>query len=92
MTLNRAKVCTSVGWYQLDVAVIFSQDQDLSEAAAEVREIARSQGRWVKVVSAFPVSPKATVSRGIDRTDWFRIDQALYDSCLDPRDYRPKKD
>ena len=27
----------------------------------------------------------------IDGTDWIRIDRALYDSCIDPRDYRPKK-
>ena len=36
---------------ELDVAVIFSQDQDLAEAAREVRDIARSEGRWLKVVS-----------------------------------------
>jgi hypothetical protein len=28
--------------------------------------------------------------RGIDRTDWIRIDRATYDSCLDRMDYRPK--
>lgn len=73
---------------QLDVAVIFSQDQDLAEVATEVREIARQQSRWVKVVSAFPVGPNATSARGIDKTDWFTMDQAFYDACLDPRDYR----
>ena len=40
-----------------DVAVIFSQDQDLSEVAREIRAIARSQDRWLKMASAFPVSP-----------------------------------
>lgn len=75
---------------QLDVAVIFSQDQDLVEAADEVREIARLQNRWIKVVSAFPVGPCATTKRGIDRTDWFEMDQTFYDACLDPYDYRPK--
>jgi len=29
--------------------------------------------------------------RGIDKTEWIRINRADYDSCLDPRDYRPKK-
>jgi uncharacterized LabA/DUF88 family protein len=76
---------------QLDVAVIFSQDQDLSEVAKEVVEIAKLQKRWIKIASAFPSGPKATSSRGINNTDWIKIDQALYDSCLDLRDYRPKK-
>jgi uncharacterized LabA/DUF88 family protein len=71
-----------------DVAVIFSQDQDLSEVAEEVRVIAREQARWIKVASAFPVSPVIPKQRGIDKTDWIPIDRALYDACLDPRDYR----
>lgn len=75
---------------QLDVALIFSQDQDLCEVADDVREIAASQGRWVKIVSAFPVSPTATAKRGIDKTDWFPMDRPFYDACLDPRDYRPR--
>ncbi|MDE0250009.1 MAG: NYN domain-containing protein [Gammaproteobacteria bacterium] len=72
-----------------DVAVIFSQDQDLAEVAKEVRAIAQSQGCWLKVVSAFPDGPGATSSRGIDGTDWFRMDRTFYNACLDPRDYRP---
>jgi uncharacterized LabA/DUF88 family protein len=74
----------------LDVALIFSQDQDLSEVAQEIRDIARDQGRWIKVASAFPWSPASTNRRGIDKTDWIRIDKSLYDACLDHRDYRPK--
>jgi uncharacterized LabA/DUF88 family protein len=74
-----------------DVALIFSQDQDLSEAAAEIREIARLQGRWLKIACAFPLSPTSRNTRGIDKTDWIIIDRALYDACLDPNDYRPKK-
>ena len=76
---------------ELDVAILFSQDQDLSEVAREVRDISRSAERWLKVVSAFPVGPNATVRRGIDRTDWFRMDREFYDACLDPRDYRPDR-
>ena len=75
---------------EFDVAIVFSQDQDLAEVAGEVRDIARTQGRWLKVVSAFPHGPKATSSRGIDRTDWFRMNREFYDACLDPRDYRPR--
>lgn len=42
-----------------DVAIIFSQDQDLSEVAQEERLMAAEQDRWMKVASAFPVSPTA---------------------------------
>ena len=75
----------------LDVAIIFSQDQDLAEVAEEVRDISRSEGRWLKIVSAFPVSPAVPRARGINRTDWFRMDRAFYDACLDPWDYRPRR-
>lgn len=73
-----------------DVAVIFSQDQDLSEVAKEVRDIAVSQGRWIKLVCAFPDSPTVINRRGVNGTDWFRFDRAFYDACIDGRDYRPK--
>lgn len=75
---------------QLDVAVVFSQDQDLSEVAEEIRQISRNTGRWLKMVSAFPTSPTATTKRGIDRADWFTMDQPFYDANLDAYDYRPK--
>jgi len=74
---------------EYDVALIFSQDQDLSEVASEIRTIAREQGRWIKIASAFPYSPTYK-GRGIDKTDWIRIDRATYDAYLDRRDYRPK--
>lgn len=72
-----------------DVVLLFSQDQDLSELAHEVRLIARDQQRWVKIASAFPFSPTIRNRRGIDGTDWLRIDRTTYDASLDPRDYRP---
>lgn len=75
---------------QYDVALIFSQDQDLSEVAEEIRVLAREQNRWIKVVSAFPSSPASRNKRGINKTDWIRIDRAAYDACIDHRDYRPK--
>ena len=75
---------------QLDVAVIFSQDQDLAEVVREVKEIARDTNRWIKVVSAYPTGPAATVQRGINGAEWYPMDQAFYDACLDLRDYRPK--
>lgn len=74
-----------------DVALLFSQDQDLSEVADEIRVIAREQDRWIKVASAYPTSPASQTKRGIERTDWIKIDRTTYDACLDPRDYRAKQ-
>jgi uncharacterized LabA/DUF88 family protein len=73
-----------------DVAIVFSQDQDLSEVADEIRLIAKLHNRWIRIASAFPVSIVTTNRRGINGTDWIKIDRATYDACLDTRDYRPK--
>lgn len=73
---------------QYDVALIFSQDQDLSEVAEEIRVIAQEQDRWIKVACVFPVSPTTRNRRGINKTDWIKIDRTTYDACLDSRDYR----
>ena len=75
---------------EFDVALIFSQDQDLSEVAAELRTIAAEQGRWIKATCAFPLSPTTRNRRGIDKTDWIPIDRTTYDACIDRRDYRRK--
>ena len=74
-----------------DVALIFSQDQDLTEAVEEVKQIALAQNRWIKMASAYPLSPTSRNRRGIDKTDWLPVDRSTYDSCIDHRDYRPKK-
>ncbi len=71
-----------------DIAIIFSQDQDLSEVAEEIREIAIAQKRWIKIASTFPVSPTCKNKRGINKTDWIKIDRQTYDSCIDTNDYR----
>ena len=73
-----------------DVLLLFSQDQDLSEVADEVRRVAGLQQRWLKIACAFPSSPTSRNMRGINRTDWIAIDRGTYDACLDTRDYRPK--
>ena len=74
-----------------DVGILFSQDQDLSEVAREIRVIAREQRRWIKLACAFPVGPASRNRRGVDRTDWIRIDRATYDACVDPGDYRRRR-
>lgn len=71
-----------------DVALVFSQDQDLSEVADEVRVIAREQHRWIKMACAFPYAPGCQNERGINGTDWIRLDRTTYERCIDPFDYR----
>jgi uncharacterized LabA/DUF88 family protein len=73
---------------EFDVALIFSQDQDLSELAQLMPLVVGLQKRWIKIASAFPESATSTNKRGISRTEWCPIDKATYDGCLDPRDYR----
>lgn len=75
---------------EYDVALVFSQDQDLSEAADEVRKVSMQQQRWIKVVCAFPFSPIVRNRRGINNTEWFKISRQDYDVCIDPNDYRQK--
>lgn len=84
-------VVRCVRQYLCDVALIFSQDQDLSEVADEIRATSHEHGRWAKIASAFPDSPTRRNRRGVNKTDWIRIDRATYDRCLDPNDYRPRK-
>jgi hypothetical protein len=62
---------------------------DLSEAADEVRAISIEQRRWIKIACAYPSSAQALNSRGINGTEWIRIDKQTYDQCIDPLDYRP---
>jgi hypothetical protein len=75
-----------------DVALVFSQDQDLAEAALEVRDVSAAAGRWIKVACAYPWSPNAGKQRGINNTEWIRIESDMYSAALDLRDYRvPRK-
>jgi len=73
---------------EYDVALVFSQDQDLSEAVDEIRCVSQEQDRWIKVVSAFPMSPVYNNTRGINGSTWIPFDKRLYDQCIDSRDYR----
>ncbi len=73
-----------------DVGVIFSQDQDLSEVVDDVKLISKNQKRWIKIASAYPVSLLYRNSRGINGSDWIKIDKIIYDQCIDAHDYKPK--
>lgn len=72
---------------EFDVALFFSQDQDFSEVANDLRRIAREQNRWIKMASAYPVSWRTNNDRGINDTDWIPFDEDMYGTCLDPNDY-----
>ena len=74
-----------------DVAIIVSQDSDFGPAVSLAKEIAASQNRSLEFESAFPLGPGIS-RRGVPGTTWVHIDKATYDSCLDPRNYRPKRD
>lgn len=65
----------------VDVVLIFSQDQDLGEAANEIVEIAQKSGRKVEVASVFPINKEYNF--GIRGTLQISFDQDLYDCCRD---------
>ena len=69
---------------ELDVALLLSQVQDFVELARDVRSVARRQGRWIKMASAYPAPSGATAERGVDMTDWIPIERATYEACLVP--------
>ena len=71
-----------------DVAMIVSQDWDFGPAVSLAKEIARDQGRQLVFESCFPVGPGTPNTRGVPGTIWIEIDQATYDACFDPQDYR----
>jgi hypothetical protein len=73
---------------EYDIALVFSQDQDHSEVADEIRAIAAEQTRWIKMACAFPSSPTSRNRRSVNKTDWVRIARDTYDACLDGLAYR----
>ena len=76
---------------QYDAAIIVSQDWDFGPAVRLAKEIAQRQGRLLVYESAFPVGPGSRSHRGVPGTTWVPIDKTTYDACLDPRDYRPRR-
>lgn len=74
-----------------EAAIIVSQDWDFGPAVRLAKLIARSQRRTLTFESAFPVGPGSFSRRGVPGTIWVPIDQATYDACHDPTDYRPRR-
>lgn len=73
---------------EYDVAIIFSQDNDLEEAVNEVHAIRQYFDRWIYLECAFPDNPERG-NRGIRNTQWRIITEEMYMRCIDDRDYRP---
>ena len=73
-----------------EAAIIVSQDWDFGPAVRLAKQIAKAQGRWLTFESCFPFGPGLS-PRGVPGTTWLHIDQATYDSCHDPTDYRPRR-
>ena len=72
-----------------EAAVIVSQDWDFGPAVRLAKEIAQARGRRLVFESCFPVGPGSLSQSRVPGTTWVPIDQATYDGCRDPRDYRP---
>ena len=49
-----------------------------------------TKNRRIEIACAYPQSEKSANRRGINNTDWIALDRAIYDSCLDARDYFPR--
>ena len=72
-----------------DLAIIVSQDWDFGPAIRLAKIIAAEQNRCIQFESRFPYAPGRGISeRGIPGTTWLKIEQSLYDLCIDPNDYR----
>ncbi len=72
-----------------DTLIIFSTDQDFTEIREHVERVARSQGRTIRFVSAYPNSPGRIW--GIKGFEHLPIPQQVYEQCIDPKDYRPRR-
>ena len=73
-----------------DVGIIFSQDRDLNEAVIMAYQIAKSQGRYISLESAYPSDINSNNNRGLAKTQCRKIDKNTYDQCIDYTDYRDK--
>ena len=71
-----------------EAAIIVSQDWDFGSAVRLCRRVAQNQGRVLTFESAFPYHAGAVSPQGIPGTTWVHIDKPMYNSCLDPTDYR----
>jgi uncharacterized LabA/DUF88 family protein len=71
-----------------DVAVLFSQDSDLTPAVLQVFKTAKQCRRDVFIASAFPSKTTEGRQYGVPHSFWIHIDEQVYRQCEDRRDYR----
>ena len=69
---------------EIDVALLFSRDQDFSELIQTVDRLIGNGGREVRLISAFPTSRRRPL-RGIYGMQWIELERAAYKSCLEQR-------
>ena len=70
---------------EAEAIVIFSEDQDLSEAVKEVKKIAEKQSKYIFIFSAVLAF---NGKRGISGSERIEITEEEYNQCIDTRDYR----
>ena len=73
-----------------DTAIIFSTDQDFTEIRHHIARLSEIQGRTIRLVSSYPFAPDFRI-RGINGFEQHPIPRHVYDQCIDPRDYRPRR-
>jgi len=74
----------------MDVALIFSQDQDLTEVIQDLKMLRGRYGRSLLIANAYPQQPPRRSAPGIKGAEVFlRFDAAMYGRCLDPVNYFP---
>lgn len=66
---------------RMDVALLFSQDNDFAELADEIRHLNRSTDHITRIASAFPEGASLKNPTGIAKTDWIRFNRADWDRC-----------
>lgn len=75
---------------KFDLAIVFSQDEDLAEIMVDINSISQQQRRIIEVYSAFPSDP-AKPGWGIRSMKSLPIDKATYDACRDHRNYHTQR-
>lgn len=73
-----------------DTLIIFSTDQDFTEVRDHVTQVATAQGRTIRFISAYPHAQGSNIW-GINGFQHVRIPRQVYEQCIDPKDYRPRR-
>jgi len=86
------KICKAQGWAQKEVHFYTGMPDEQDDGFWHhfwKSKLAQMGRMGIQIFSR--LSPTTKNKRGIDKTDWIKIDRVTYDACLDHRDYRLKK-